>query len=1253
MSTETRGIRDWRTLRVLRRLRRRLWKLVIWFVIGSAVLVSIGRLLAPHADAFRPVAERFLSNALKQPVRIERIEARWPKLSPQITLIGFSVGRPGEPLLAVDRARLELKLYNVVQPSRNSFELIVLGLDLLLIQEPNGQWSWRLDRGGTFAQGWERAISAGDVLLRDSGIRILPLDLPDLVWKVPEARLSRDDNDLRVRLDALPEGGAGEMLEARFVLNMPESRLDAVSGFAQAADIGLSNIALQSTAESVIDLRVQMQWWLDWKRGDGARLYGKVDLHSLSDGGIAGRISSRFELDGIWHENELAVELDARELGDSDSVLIDSLAYGNRNDRHGVAADKIELDYLHALLAPWLGHSRYWPDGLSGAVTGLRVGVNDDGSVYRAEGRVEDLDARLVDPSFSLALDRAELSLAGDRLLVRPSGSATVAIPELYPQPVEFSRLSGTAGWSSGRVELEGFSLRHPEFEAIVDGAVELSGEEPFVDLVVDLPRLSSQAPRRWLPLRGIGPNTRKWLDEALLEVGSAQAVTTLFGKPSKWKTHVPAGSVNSRAVFSGLELAYAKNWPVAENIAGRVEFSGESMHAVADSLRVAGVTLQVPGVHIAQARNAEIELHLQAVDAGAGALADLAKALPLAGVDRAMERMEWQGGASAEASVWFPVKRREDWRLVGAIDLAAAGLELPEQGIGLSAISGALPFTRERLGPADLAARMLDQPTSLELNSRFRPAFNLSVQGRFPVRGLLPANWKAGLGAVTRQLEGSALFEIEFEAVGENPSDTGLRLGIASSLEGVGSSLPEPLKKAPEDIWPLEIEMPFGDLLKPVRFGIENRLSGEWLMLSNYWQLGLGFGDVSVDLPMAENFIVEGALPSLDFDQWFSLIGELNTTGLQLRPGEGSTGLSGWLDLEIGDLRVQQGSLGNVGITLNREGNYWRLNTAGNRVAGSIRFPASGFADRSIVADMSRLAWPQHKRDRQPSAKPPSILDPARVPALDILVRDLRWGELDLGEFRLSSHQEERGLQIEQVSSRRDGLELTGSGSWLQYDRGPFSRMRIRLATADLGETLTQAGFDLALQRGRAVVELDGRWPGSPLDLSLPRVDGSLEVVVTDGVIPEASPGAGRLLGLMSLNSIPRRLRLDFSDVFGEGLSFDRVAGHFELADGMATTDDVRIDAPAAEVRMRGTTDLKGRTYDQTLIVRPGVGSALPVLGALAGGPVGAAAGAALQQLFSRPLGGISQVRYSVTGDWQQPLIAPVAVERDERDDG
>lgn len=1218
---------------------------MLWFVIGSAVLVSIGRLLAPYADTFRPAVERFLARALNQPVRIERIEASWPRLSPRITMHGLEVGDPDQRLLDVDRARLEFKLYNLVQPGRNSLELIVLGLNVVLVQNEQGRWSWRLDRGGRFAEGWEELVSAGDVLLQDSSVRVAPHGLPGLDWQVPEARLDRNADRLTVRLEAMPAGGVGESLEARLILDMPGSRLESISGFARSSSIALSQLAFDTTATGVDDLRAQMQWWAEWSRSEGARFHGQVDLHSLAEGGIAGRMSSHFALDGTWGEDELRVELNAREFGadKGDQVLIDRLAYGTRAGHHGLTAEHIELDYLHALMQPWLGFFDYWPDRLAGTAAGFEIGVNASGALFAARGQFDRLGLALARPEFALSIERLDLGLAGDRLQLRPDGPVRLELPALYPEALEFDRVHGTAGIRPDLVDVTALALEHAELDMMIDGRVQLGEDVPMLDLVVDLPRLEPDSPRRWLPQRGIGPNTRKWLEEALQELGSAQAVTTLFGRPTTWPSHVPDGAVNSRISFSGLQLAYAPGWPIAEQIAGTVEFSGESMHAVVDDGRVADVALRAPEIRIAETRSAEIELDLVSIDSGADDLSRLARALPLGNADRALQALKWSGPATAQASVWLPVKHRDDWRLAGAIFFESADMTVREPEISLAEISGELPFTRERMGPATLSARMLDEPVELSLDSWFQPEFSLGLMGRLPLRGLLPAGWKSSLPDALPLVGGSADFDIEF-AGGTPGVRDGLQMRVASSLEGVHLDLPMPLQKPAAEAWPFELVLPLGEALRPARFRVEDRFAARWLVTSDYWQLGLGLGGAEVDLPVAENFIVEGNLAALEIDQWLGLLAGATERGLE--PDTRESELSGWLDVTVDDLRVQQDSLGEMALALNREDDYWRLNGAGERARGSMRFPASGEADRSLVVDMQHLLWPAAGRDESAAPGVPSSVDPRRLPALDVLIRQLQWGDLDLGEFRLNSHRDSRGLQIEQVSTQRKGLELNGSGEWRWIDSQPRSEMRLRLGTDNLGQTLKAAGFDVALQRGQAVIEMDGEWPGSPIDLSLQRVEGNLELVVTDGVIPEAGPGAGRVLGLISLNSIPRRLRLDFSDVFGDGLAFDRVAGRFELSGGIASTDDLRIDAPAAEVRMRGRTNLEERTYDQALIVRPGVGSALPVIGALAGGPVGAAAGAALQQIFSKPLGGISEVRYSVTGSWQNPVIEPVAVE-------
>ena len=133
----------------------------------------------------------------------------------------------------------------------------------------------------------------------------------------------------------------------------------------------------------------------------------------------------------------------------------------------------------------------------------------------------------------------------------------------------------------------------------------------------------------------------------------------------------------------------------------------------------------------------------------------------------------------------------------------------------------------------------------------------------------------------------------------------------------------------------------------------------------------------------------------------------------------------------------------------------------------------------------------------------------------------------------------------------------------------------------------------------------------------------------------------------MLSLQALPRRLALDFRDVFATGLNFDEANGSFNLVDGIAHTDDLEVISTAAVIKVSGATDFSEKAYDQIIIIEPGVGSTLPIIGAITGGPGGAAAGLALQGLLNKPLGRVVQVQYSLKGPWSDPVIEAISAKQ------
>ena len=164
--------------------------------------------------------------------------------------------------------------------------------------------------------------------------------------------------------------------------------------------------------------------------------------------------------------------------------------------------------------------------------------------------------------------------------------------------------------------------------------------------------------------------------------------------------------------------------------------------------------------------------------------------------------------------------------------------------------------------------------------------------------------------------------------------------------------------------------------------------------------------------------------------------------------------------------------------------------------------------------------------------------------------------------------------------------------------------------------------------------------WAGSPGAFEWAKADGRIDVNIGQGRVLELEPGAGRLFGLLSLTEIPRRLMLDFSDFFKSGFAFNQMSGQFEIRKGDAYTTDFRIDAPSARILLNGRTGLSARDYDQTMEVTPKAGSVLPAIGAIAGGPAGAAVGAVAQAVLNQPLKDMTRTLYQISGPWSEPEI-------------
>ena len=320
-----------------------------------------------------------------------------------------------------------------------------------------------------------------------------------------------------------------------------------------------------------------------------------------------------------------------------------------------------------------------------------------------------------------------------------------------------------------------------------------------------------------------------------------------------------------------------------------------------------------------------------------------------------------------------------------------------------------------------------------------------------------------------------------------------------------------------------------------------------------------------------------------------------------------------------------------------------WQIEVDSDAIAGTLLVPADLGSDPRIVAVMRRLYLNAGDGTSASSRK----IDPRKLPGLQLHADEFAIGVHQLGRLDAEILPDPLGLRLVSFESSSPGLNAQGSGSWFTGTDGDTTRFAVSMSSPDVATALKQLGFDPVIEAKSAEVTASVHWPGSPMDDWMQHVSGDAAIKADTGSLVDVDPGAGRMIGLMSISALPRRLALDFRDVFNRGLVFDEITADFVVIDGNAYTDNLKLTGPVAEIGMVGRTGLRDRDYRQQAVVTAEPGKVLPTVGGLLGGPAVAAALLIFTRIFKEPLKGIGRASYCVTGSWQSPMVERLSQEQ------
>ncbi len=776
------------------------------------------------------------------------------------------------------------------------------------------------------------------------------------------------------------------------------------------------------------------------------------------------------------------------------------------------------------------------------------------------------------------------------------------------------------------------------------------------------------------------------------------------FANPARGDFRISANISKTRFDYvpAYLQPDGSPPWPGLTDLSGELVFMRNGMEVNGATARVAGL----PGLQVSKAEATIADFKATTVDVLTEIKGPLSDALGFVNsspvgsfTSKAVAQTTASGVGDYRFKLNLPIANLPRSRVEGTVTLPGNDVQFSPGTPQLGGLKGVATITERGFSVAGAQARMLGGEVRFEGGTRG----NLRADVPDPDAGVLFKAQGTATSDGLRQLRDMDLVSRLAQNMNGSSAYTaalGFRRGVAevsvaSSLQGMALSLPAPLTKPADASLPLRFETALlADSLRPgqplqdqislqigkiasVRYVRDLSVSGA---PPRVIRGGIGVGaEAGEAAPMGDSGVVANVnLAKVDLDAWGKVLASSGAAPAPIAPVQpaetparnpaaapaAQSYLPTSMAIRAGELKVEGRQLNNVVVGGSREGATWRANVDATEINGYVEFRQAGAAagPGRVYARLARLRLAPGT-----ASEVEAILNeqPATIPSLDIVVDDLELKGKKLGRVEIEAVN--RGGVPAQGAAREWRLNklnvimpeavFTATGNWAAAQgegaatpaggARPSDRrrttMNFTLDIDDSGELLKRFGMDGVIRRGKGKLEGQVNWVGSPLGLDYPTLGGQFNVNVESGQFVKADPGIAKLLGVLSLQSLPRRLTLDFRDVFSEGFAFDFVRGDVTIDKGTAQTNNLQMRGVNAAVLMDGRADISRETQDIRVVVVPEINAGTASLIATAINPA-IGLGTFLAQFFlRRPLMEAATQEFHIDGTWTDPKIVKV----------
>lgn len=833
------------------------------------------------------------------------------------------------------------------------------------------------------------------------------------------------------------------------------------------------------------------------------------------------------------------------------------------------------------------------------------------------------------------------------RVTFDSAGQSTLYFPDLFIAPMQLQSAEGVVEWvyDGPRTMISGRQLNVDWDGAQVSGGFGLIAGEHTGQFGLDINFANVDALERplaqWLPLNVFDEKLRTWL---LNDVGGKVPNGSL-------KLSLPLGEgvtaddISATLALNVIQghLPIAPDWPRLEEVQGRLKWQNKVLKAQIDHAQSHGVTAS-QGELVMEDETLNVSGNLQS---DGPSLTAFLQAMPDINLD-ILSDLQADGNVEGYLALSLPLSTPEALQLEVNVTPAFTRIVYTPLNLALQALRGQLTWQQHGDSMAlmgDVDGKLLGGDVRAELHTQ---RHGIDLSGQTQIASLLPL---AGIPAD----KGGALFGGMMQWRGNVSLTPTPSLTLESQLAGVTSELPEPFAKTAGQPWPWTLNADFES------GRVESRLAD--IAHLRLQQQGALFGSLRLaeaevsppEWPSQPGVNLQARIPRIDPQAWQQAIAPLFTGDQSVLAGSMHDHPSLKIDLETACLVYQQACMGAVALAGDVRNGVINAALDGDLIAGRVHYDAASQYPLDIAIEQLALdplfnleggdsaspdSWMQEiETQKATSAAIPDWL--AQVPDGRLRLAEMSMGASRFGPLSAYWHIDEGRFSLTPVGLTLGQLSARGELYWEGDAFASRTRANIAIQGGDVGTALERLDQPVALRSRRTDASANLAWAGAPWQFELRQAQGEIDADLQNGRFMTLESAPVRLVGLLNFDNILRRLRLDFSDVTGQGTAFDRVHGSADVANGrLSLSEPLQIEAPAANLTLTGNVNLLHRELDQRLGVVLPVTQSLPIAALAVGAPVVGGALFIADQLFGDALDRATTIHYRVRGPWASPQV-------------